>query len=184
MIPIGREWLGAFVIVTGLVRGVTEAVEVLAERREVVLMVKIAGSFAVLLLVYGAEGQEAQKPATSAPAAIQDWKGTLVDANCSGGSNASGAKSEGTTVDTGRPKKGHKKEPQAQSCPVGSSTTAFALKTEGGQVMKFDGVGNARAAEELKTKPAWTKNVSAGKPIRAKVSGILNGETITVTSIG
>jgi hypothetical protein len=72
-------------------------------------------------------------------------------------------------------------DPQAQACSVSNSTTAFALKTKEGQLLKFDGVGNTRAAEELKVK--WAQNLSAGKPIHAKVSGSVNGDTVTVTSV-
>ncbi len=169
-------------------------------------MVKIAGSFAALLLLSGValaqtdtqqpaatSTKQADRSAGSAQVAIQHWHGTLVDASCAngGGSSAStpaadesSAKSGSASVDSGRPEKGHKKNmEQAQSCPVSTSTSAFALKTADGQVMKFDAVGSSRAAEELKTKTGWTKDLSAGKPIRAKVSGMLNGDTITVTSI-
>jgi hypothetical protein len=159
--------------------------------------------------------EEAQKPGTpatetgraaSSPAptmatapAVQSWHGILVDGNCASGGGASASSSASTdsqsshentadqksSVDTGRPHKGHKnRSAETQNCPVSSSTGVFALKTEGGQVMKFDMVGNARTAETLKTKPAWTKNLSENKPIKTRVSGILNGDTITVTSIG
>jgi hypothetical protein len=168
-------------------------------------MVKIAGCFAALLLLCGVAlaQTDSQQPAAktskqadpsrgSTPVAIQNWRGTLVDASCASGGGAStqaaddnSTKGESKSVDSGRPEKGHKgHKEQSQSCPVSTSTSAFALKTEGGQVMKFDAVGSARAAEELKTKSGWTKDLSAGKPIHTKVSGTLNGDTITVTSIG
>ena len=130
--------------------------------------------------------------------AVQSWHGVLVDGNCTGGSGTSASSTgsadsqskestadQKTSVDTGRPHRGHKnRSAETQSCPVSSSTGVFALKTDSGQVMKFDMVGNSRAAEILKTKPAWTKHLSENKPIKAKVSGILNGDTITVTDIG
>jgi hypothetical protein len=167
-------------------------------------MEKIAGSFAALLFLSGVAiaQTDTQQPAAmaskqadrspgSGPIAIQHWRGTLVDASCASGggaraaaANESSTKSEITSVDSGRPEKGHKKDSaQAQSCPVSTSTSAFALRTDSGQVMKIDAVGSARVAEALKTKSGWTKDLSAGKPIRAKVSGMLNGDTITVTSI-
>jgi hypothetical protein len=173
-------------------------------------MVKIAGLFTALALTCGLSfaQDDAQKPATPAaqsasssstssqPAAgtvVQSWHGILVDGSCASGGGASASTStesesgsdSAKSVDTGRPHKGHKNHSaETQSCPVSSSTGVFALKTEGGQVMKFDMVGNTRAAEILKTKPAWTKNLGESKPIKAKVSGILNGDTITVTEIG
>ncbi len=176
-------------------------------------MVKIAGLFTALVLTCSLSlaQDDAQKPATPAaqsasssstsssqPATgvvVQSWHGILVDGSCAGGGGASATSSTSAesesgsdstkSVDTGRPHKGHKNHSaETQSCPVSSSTGVFALKTGGGQVMKFDMVGNARAAEILKTKPAWTKKLGENKPIKAKVSGALNGDTITVTEIG
>lgn len=59
----------------------------------------------------------------------------------------------------------------------------FALKTPDGQVLRFDAVGNTRAAAELKNKPKWTKDLAEGKPIRATVDGMLSGDTVTVTDV-
>jgi len=124
---------------------------------------------------------------------IRNWRGTLMDANCSGGTGASSpaaessdtksADSDSQEAKPAKPHKNHRNrvDPQAQACSVSSSTTAFALKTKDGQVLKFDGVGNNRAAEELKTE--WAQSLNAGKPIHAKVSGMINGETVTVTSV-
>src|SRR5271169_2665457 len=137
-------------------------------------MVKIAGSFVALFLVYGLALAQTDTPKSSPSggANVQSWRGTLVDANCAGGSGGAesqapkenSAENKGAAVDSGRPEKGHKKDHgEMQSCPVSSSTTAFALKTKDGQVMKFDAIGNARAAEEIKTK--WSKDIAAGKPI-------------------
>jgi len=157
-------------------------------------MVKIAGSMAALLLACGVllAQADAQKSSANARENVKSWTGTLVDANCaSSGSTAEPSatkenndESKNSAVDLGRPEKGHKKSRgEMQSCPVSSSTTAFALKTKEGQVMKFDAIGNARAAEELKTKGSWSKDAAAGKPIHAKVTGIASGDSITVTAI-
>ena len=83
-------------------------------------MVKIAGSFAALWLVYGvAVAQtDATKPSASGKENVQSWQGTLVDANCAGGSGAAesqvakenNGENKGAAVDSGRPEKGHKKD--------------------------------------------------------------------------
>ena len=89
-----------------------------------------------------------------------------------------------TTVDTGRHHKGHRnRDASTQNCPVSSSTSMFALRTQDGQVLRFDSVGNARAAAELKNKQKWTKDLADGKPIRATVDGIMSGDTVTVTDV-
>jgi hypothetical protein len=154
-------------------------------------MEKFAGLFGVLTLTCGlAFAQSGGHSAGTAAVTIQQWHGTLVDASCAGSSNAkpadaASAPAEQTQpVDKGRPQKAHAKaESPAAGCAVTSSTSAFALQEAGGQVLKFDSVGNIRAAEMLKSKATWTKELSAGKPIRAKVSGTLSGETVTVASL-
>ena len=158
-------------------------------------MEKFAGLFGALTLTCGLAFAQSGGHSTGTTAvAIQQWHGTLVDAGCSGSSNAKAAdsasapaeQSQAATqpVDTGRPHKAHAKaESPAAGCAVTSSTSAFALQAVGGQVMKFDSVGNIRAAEMLKSKANWTKDLSAGKPIHAKVSGTLSGETVTVASL-
>jgi hypothetical protein len=94
------------------------------------------------------------------------------------------ASSQTTTIDSGRHHKGHRnRDASAQSCPVSSSTSMFALKTQDGQVLRFDSVGNARAAAELKNKPKWTKDLADGKPIKATVDGMMSGDTVTVTDV-
>jgi len=147
-------------------------------------MEKFAGLFTVFALACApAFAQAENHPSAPAPLNIQQWRGTLVDASCAGSSNTKSAE-QGTTVDSGRPQKGHAKADTASTgCTVSSSTSAFALQTDSGQVLRFDSVGNIRAAEALKNKANWTKDLSAGKPIHAKVSGTLSGDTITVTSL-
>ena len=158
--------------------------------------------------------QPAAQPATTTPSSsaststkpgtgtitladVRSWRGTLMDANCAGGSGASSPAAESSTAEKdtksadndsqeAKPAKPHKNhrnrvDPQTQACSVSNSTSAFALKTKDGQLLKFDGVGNNRAAEVLKTK--WAQNLSAGKPIHAKVSGSVNGDMVTVTSV-
>ena len=149
-------------------------------------MVRIAWSMAAVLLACGVMAAQSDTPKSgTGQVNVQSWKGTLVDANCAnGGSQAAKESSDSKGVDSGRPEKGHKKShSETEGCLVSSSTTAFAIKTKEGQVMKFDAIGNSRAAEQLKTKASWSKDVAAGKPIHATVSGILNGDSITVISI-
>jgi hypothetical protein len=165
--------------------------KMLSSLREDTFMEKFAGLFTVITLACGmAFAQAGSHSAGTAAVTIQQWHGTLVDAGCAGSSNAktadaASAPAEQTQpVDKGRPQKAHAKtESPASGCAVTSSTSAFALQAVGGQVMKFDSVGNIRAAEMLKSKANWTKDLSAGKPIHAKVSGTLSGETVTVASL-
>lgn len=146
----------------------------------------------------GASTSTAPGSRTTTLADVRSWRGTLIDAGCASGRGASSpaadsgnteakenksADSESADSKAAKPHKNHRNrvDPQAEACSVSNSTTAFALKTKEGQILKFDGVGNTRAAEELKTK--WGQTLSAGKPIHAKVSGSINGDNVTVTSV-
>jgi hypothetical protein len=57
------------------------------------------------------------------------------------------------------------------------------MKLDSGQTVRFDLVGNQRAQDALKNDKRWTKDLSANKPIRATVSGVLNGDKLIVSSI-
>jgi hypothetical protein len=183
-------------------------------------MEKFTGLFTMFPLACGLLFAQADTPKTPTPAstpvsetrpspasstsgstpAIQQWRGTLVDASCASGTKTAASATAGSNqnsaskqttdqdsnVDSGRPHKGHRNRATKASeagCAVSNSTSVFALQTEAGQVMRFDSIGNSRAAETLKSKEKWTKELAASKPTRAKVSGILAGDTITVTSL-
>ena len=100
----------------------------------------------------------------------QTYKGTLMDASCAGaGKNLSGGKAAAGD--------------QPQGCKVSASTKEFALRTDSADTLRFDSVGNVRAEEAIKNKKKWGNDVSAGKPIRAKVTANANGDKLTVLSI-
>jgi hypothetical protein len=54
---------------------------------------------------------------------------------------------------------------------------------DNGQVVRFDLVGNQRAVDELKANKGWNKNITANKPLKVKVSGVLQGDKLIVSSI-
>jgi hypothetical protein len=68
---------------------------------------------------------------------------------------------------------------EAKQCVATASTTAFGLMAPGGQLVRFNNDGNAKAGEVLRT-----TTVEPGKPVKAKVTGILaGGDTVTVSSV-
>ena len=71
----------------------------------------------------------------------------------------------------------------AASCPVSASSSQLGMKLEDGKTVRFDLVGNQRAQDLLKNDKRWSKDISANKPIRAKVSGVLNGDKLIVAAI-
>jgi hypothetical protein len=65
---------------------------------------------------------------------------------------------------------------EAKQCAATAATTAFGLVVSGGEVMKFDEQGNARANDALKSVSATTP----GKALKAKVTGMVEGDGATV----
>jgi len=54
---------------------------------------------------------------------------------------------------------------------------------DNGQVVRFDLVGNQRAQDELKNNKKWTNAVSSSKPIKVRISGVMQGDKLIVSSI-
>jgi hypothetical protein len=68
-------------------------------------------------------------------------------------------------------------------CPATPNSTQLGLKAENGQVYRFDLVGNQRAVDALKTNKGWNKNMTNNKPVKVKISGVLQGDKLIVSSI-
>jgi hypothetical protein len=71
----------------------------------------------------------------------------------------------------------------AEKCTVKADSSQMGMKLDDGRVLRFDMVGNQRAQEELKTNKRWTKDLTANKPVRATVDGVVQGEKLIVSSI-
>src|SRR5262249_40947505 len=129
---------------------------------------------------------------TDAPKEMQKeetWKGTLVDLDCSGGaaetdksgkSPTSGDRNAAGAGKEGKDRKPSKQEPQDATtasagmpsqnrCPATSATTRFGLQLDNGKLLRFDEVGNLRAAEGMKTNKRWMQASSNKANIQAKV---------------
>ncbi len=140
----------------------------------------------------------------------QNWKGTLVDANCNavgvGGSNAikgstgtepnASAGRHQNTANTGETVPGQTPEHTAtgmprggkdfaKKCPVNGSTSAFAIVTSDGQFYKFDESGNSKVSAMLGggSSDANNRNFKKGKNKQVSVSGSLQVDTIKVDSV-
>ena len=122
-------------------------------------------------------------PSVSAP--TQTYKGTLVDASCAGNvtQQAPAAKADSTAADRDDASKSGKSTGE-QSCAVSANTKEFAMRTKEGRVLRFDSVGNDRAADAIKNQKKWTAAMAAGKTITVKVGGIsLDGDNLTVITL-
>jgi uncharacterized protein involved in copper resistance len=126
---------------------------------------------------------------TGAPAEMKttDFKGVLVDMSCAShqsGDNAKSASETGSSPTSDQKNSANRTSSDSGSnCPVSSTTSAFGMKLDDGRTVRFDLVGNQRAQEAVKNDKGWGKDISANKPIHAKVSGVLNGDKLIVASI-
>lgn len=122
-------------------------------------------------------------PATpSAPAEMKTmtYRGTLVDLACGSATAAAApaAPAAGTPAGTAG-----SADRASGDCAVTANSTKLGLKMDDGKVVKFDLVGNQRAQDGLKNNKGWVKDLAANKPLKVKVSGILQGDKLIASSI-
>jgi hypothetical protein len=105
----------------------------------------------------------------AAMAMADTWTGRLVDAKCVA-QNASpgGAQKSGANA----------------TCDVNSSTTSFAIESQG-KHFNLDATGNSKAAEAIKNRADRSKEPAgaASAAVMATVTGTASGDTIKVDSI-
>lgn len=114
------------------------------------------------------------------------FKGILVDMSCASQSSGTDKSAATTTADrstTTDKSASNDKSAGANDCPVSANSSQFGLKMDDGKTVRFDLVGNQRAQDAVKNQKSWSKDLSANKPIHAKVSGVLNGDKLIVSSI-
>jgi hypothetical protein len=109
-----------------------------------------------------------------------NFKGVLVDMACaspgSGGDSSKAAASDEKNT-------ANRDAGSGSDCPVSANSSQFGMKMDDGKTVKFDMVGNQRTQDMIKNDKGWNKEITANKPIHAKVSGVLNGDKLIVSSI-
>lgn len=128
----------------------------------------------------------------STPSEMQTttFKGVLVDLACSSGKSSSAENTSAQTSAASKPAGSEQANTADRSasdsgsgCPVSANSTQLGMKLDDGKTVRFDLVGNQRAQDALKNEKRMSKDMSANKPIRVKVSGVLNGDKLIVSSI-
>jgi hypothetical protein len=109
------------------------------------------------------------------------YKGTLVDLACNGSSNTAAAAPAAGATDTTAAANSANRSAGDSSCAVSANTSTFGLKTDAGQTYRFDMVGNQRAQDEFKNNKHW--NSAGNKPLKVKISGVVQGDKLIVSSI-
>jgi len=102
---------------------------------------------------------------TSALCRAESWTGKLVDATCAeqGKNNSPSAANGQTPKDT---------------CTPRESTTAFAIRTPDGGIIKLDSTGNKLAADTFKANSKANKG-----PMVITITGTRTGDTVQVDSV-
>ena len=112
------------------------------------------------------------------------FKGVLVDMSCAAGAASSASTTGSAPAEAASAKSANRSAADSgSSCPVSASSSQLGMKLDDGRTVRFDLVGNQRAADALKNDKRWNKNLTDGKPIRAKAIGALNGDKLIVASI-
>ncbi len=126
-----------------------------------ILTISLAVGMAVAQTQEGQKARKAGSTGSTAPAEMKTsrFQGTLVDMSCA---------SEGSS---------------SAACPISANSSKFGMKMDDGRTVKFDLVGNQRAQDAIKNGKGWNKQITAKKPIRAKVDGVLTGDKLIVSSI-
>jgi hypothetical protein len=112
------------------------------------------------------------------------FKGVLVDMSCAAAATSSTSTTGSAPAEAASAKSANRSAADSGSnCSVSASSSNLGMKLDDGRTVRFDLVGNQRAAEALKNDKRWSKNLADGKPIRAKAIGALNGDKLIVASI-
>jgi hypothetical protein len=112
------------------------------------------------------------------------FKGILVDMSCAASATSSTSTAGSASAEAAPAKSANRSAADSGSnCAVSASSSSLGMKLDDGRTVRFDLVGNQRAAEALKNDKRWSKNLADGKPIHAKAIGALNGDKLIVASI-
>jgi hypothetical protein len=113
------------------------------------------------------------------------YKGTLVDLACNGTTNTASTTPSDTSAASNpasaSTSNSANRSAGDSSCAVSANTSTFGLKTDQGQTYRFDLVGNQRAQDEFKNNKHW--NSAGSKPLKVKISGVVQGDKLIVSSI-
>jgi hypothetical protein len=126
--------------------------------------------------------------ATAAPAEMKTktFKGVLVDMSCAShgsGTTAAPAADSGAAASDSKNSANRTASDSGLHCPVSASSSQIGMKLDDGRTVPFDLVGNQRAQDALKSDKGWGKEISANRPIHAKVTGVLEGNKLIVSAI-
>lgn len=135
------------------------------------------------------KAEDSSAASANAPAEMKtgSYKGVLVDMSCAsqstGGTAAAPATNKPSQPSEAANSANRATGDSGATCPITAQSNNIGMKLDNGQTVRFDLVGNQRAQDALKNDKGWSKDLSANKPIHAKVDGVLQGDKLIVSSI-
>lgn len=117
---------------------------------------------------------QSEQSTTTRTTTTTTWNGTLVDQSC---------RTTHTKETTSDERKTETRTTTSTECPVTTTTTSFGLITPEGKYIQFDNSGNTRIVEMVKKNQTWTSSITEHKPIKVRVVGTLDGDTVVIKEI-
>lgn len=127
------------------------------------------------------------QPQYTQPAEMKtsSFKGVLVDLSCGASATTAASTASAAAANAAPPEStaNRSASDSGSSCPITANSSQIGMKLDDGRTVRFDLVGQQRAQDALKSDKHWSKDLAAGKPIHAKVSGAMSGDKLIVSSI-
>ena len=125
-----------------------------------------------------AQADQTTRTETQTTTTKTTWNGTLVDAGCRSThtehTETSTTPEESTTTT---------RTETTTDCPVTAETAVFGLVTPEGKYVRFDEPSNTKIVELVKSNKRWNKYVKEHAPLKVRVIGTSNGDTVVLESI-
>lgn len=107
------------------------------------------------------------------------YQGTLVDAGC----RTKVTENKETTKDANATTTRTEVTNEVKDCPVTDATTTFGIQTADGRFIKFDAPSNTKVVQIVKSNKDWSKSIAERAPVKVRVLGSANGDTLVVEQI-
>ena len=111
------------------------------------------------------------------------WNGTLVDAGCRTTHTANRETTTSNPDENTSKTSTTTRTTDSTECPVTESTTSFGLLTSDGKYVRFDDPSNTRVIQVVKNNKHWKEYITEKKPVKVRVIGTPNGDTVVVEKI-
>jgi hypothetical protein len=141
-------------------------------------MKKLA-TFGTALLFGGLLCAQSSQSTETTTTTTTTLNGTLMDAGC----YTTHTKNTSTSTDQNGTTTTTETHREVTECPVTTTSTSFGLLTPDGRFVRFDDPSNTKVIDMVKHNKDWTTYMEEKKPIKVRVVGTPNGDTVVIRSI-